>query len=223
MMTPLPHLMKNLFIALSLTTIATASLAQQSAFSTVRFGNAVQVDLPRSWTYLDPAIAAHLNTSSEAQPGAIGLPVPQGNNVILAAANAYDSAGKTRATLRVSVRTEQGATQTQIREFARRPKAEIEATLRPAAEATVKAMLQMPNVKSYKLAELRIDTEGPLTCMLTRFEGDYGGRLVVADTWVCPNGDKSIKLSTSYEKALKHIYAPTLDQVRRSLSTPAER
>lgn len=169
------------------------------------------------------ALAAHLNTSSEAQTGTLGLPVPQGNNVILAAANAYDSAGKTRATLRVSARTEQGPTQTQIREFSRRSQAEIEGTLRPAAEATVKAMLQLPNVKSYKVTELRVDMEGPLTCMLTRFEGDYGGRLMVADTWVCPSGDKSIKLSTSYEKALKHIYSPTLDRVRRSLSTPTER
>lgn len=100
--------MKSVAVAIALATTTFACPAQKSAFATVRFGDVVQVDLPRSWTYLDPKLAAHLNTSSEALSRTIGLEVLQGDNVVLVAANAHDSAGKTRATLRISIRTAPG-------------------------------------------------------------------------------------------------------------------
>ena len=215
--------MKYSLIVLVLATLAETSSAQHSAFATVRYGDAVQVELPRNWTYMDSAVASHLNTSSEAVAKVVGLTLPQGNNVVLVAANAHDSAGKSKATLRVSMRTEPGLTQAQMRELVRSSPAEIEAMLRPSADETVKAMLQMQGVKSYRVTELRLDTSGALTCSLSRFEGDYGGRLMVSDTYVCPAAARTIKLSISYEKALASIYAPTLANVRRTLSIPTSR
>jgi len=217
--------MKHLAIAIAVALAAASSacFAQKSAFVTLRFGDLVQVELPRSWTYLDPKVASHLNTSSEAVGKTLGIDLPQGDNAVLAAANAYDSAGKTKATLRVSYRAEPGLTQAQIRELARSSPTEIEALLRPSADATVKAMLQMPGVKSYRAIELRIDTSGYLVCTFSRFEGDYGGRLMVSDTWVCPITSGNLKLSTSHEKALAAIYVPMLANVRRSLTSPIRR
>jgi hypothetical protein len=212
--------MKNLAIAISVAVASSACLAQKSAFATLRFGDLVQVDLPRNWTYLDPNVAAHLNTSSEAVGKTIGIDSPQGNNAVLAAANAYDSAGKTKATLRVSYRAETGLSQAQMRELARLSPSEVEALLRPSADATIKAILQMPGVKSYRATELRIDTSGPLVCSLSRFEGDYGGRMMVSDTWLCPIATGNLKLTTSHEKVFATVYVPTFANVRRSLVSP---
>lgn len=204
----------------ALATATSESMAQKSAFATARFGNAVQVDLPRNWTYLDPVIASHLNTASEATGKIVGLALPQGDNQVLVAANAHDSGGKTRATLRVSVRADQNLTQAHMKEASAMPPAEAATMLRPSADAAVKAMLQVPGVKSYRISELRIDSTGSLICTLSRFEGDFGGRLMISDTWVCPAEGKSIKLSTSYEKALASIYAPILTNVRQTLAVP---
>ena len=81
----------------------------------------------------------------------------------------------------------------------------------------------MQGVKSYRTTELRLDTSGSLACLLSQFEGDYGGRVMMSETWVCPTADRTIKLSISYEKVLASIYAPTLVHVRRSLSIPGNR
>lgn len=215
--------MKHLAIAIAIAAASSSCFAQKSAFATLRFGDLVQVDLPRSWTYLDPTVASHLNTSSEAVGKTIGIDLPQGDNAVLAAANAHDSAGKTKATLRVSYRAEPGLSQAQMRELARSSPTEIEVLLRPSADATIKAMLQVAGVKSYRATELRIDTSGSLACTLSRFEGDYGGRLMVSDTWVCPITSGNLKLSTSYDKALAAVYVPTLASVRRSLASPKGR
>ncbi len=212
--------MKYLAIAIAIATASSVCFAQKSAFATVRFGDLVQVVLPRSWTYLDPNVASHLNASTEAVGKSIGIALPQGDNVVLVAANARDSTGKTKATLRVSYRAEPGLSQVQMRELARSSPADVDALLRPSADATIKAILQMLGVKSYRATELRIDTSGSLVCTLSRFEGDYGGRLMVSDTWICPIASGNLKLSTSHEKALATIYEPTLANLRRSLAIP---
>ena len=51
-------------IALAGTSLPVA--AQSSAFTTVTFNRAVQVDLPRTWAYVDKRIASDMNTSAEA-------------------------------------------------------------------------------------------------------------------------------------------------------------
>jgi len=210
--------MKRLVIAFAVVTASSTCYAQKSTFTTLRFGELVQVDLPRNWTYLDPVVASHLNTSSEAMGREVGINVPQGDNVVLVAGEARDSTGKKRATLRVSYRAEQSVSQADMLELARLPPAETEALLRPSADATVKAMLKVPGVKSYRATQLRFDTSGPLTCSHARFEGEYGGVVMISETWVCPIAKGNLKLSTSHEKALNSVYAPTLANVRRSLA-----
>lgn len=121
--------MKHYVALLAFATLTGTSTAQQRSFATVRFGDVVQVELPRTWTYMDKALASHLNTSVEALGKVVGLSLPQGNNVILVAANAHDSVGKTKATLRISMRTEPGIAQSQLRELARSSPTEIQAML----------------------------------------------------------------------------------------------
>jgi hypothetical protein len=205
------------------TLIALASLmspqsqAANSAFATVQFGEVAQIALPRSWTYMDKQVADHLNTSSEAVGRLSGLTINQGDNKVLVAANARDSKGKTKATIRLSVRMGPSPTQADVRDLAKEPPNAIEGILLPAAKETVDAMLKVPGVTSYRIRGVKIDKNKDMSCTLSSFEGDHGSGLVETDTWVCPLGDRTIKLSTSYHKDVEQIYRPTIEYVWRSL------
>lgn len=212
--------MKALALFFVISALALPSRAATSAFATVQFDEFARISLPRNWTYLDKQVADHLNTSSEAIGRIAGLVINQGDNKILVAANAYDENGKTKATVRLSVRMAPSPNQDDFREIARQSPSAIEAALLPSAKETVEAMLKVPGVKSYRIRGVKLDENNALLCTLSSFEGDYGGRWVVSDTWVCPLGDRTIKLSTSYERRLESVYRPTIEYVWRSL-TPA--
>lgn len=192
--------------------------AAVSSFQTVEFGGIVKISLPKNWAYLDKYVADHLNTSSEALSRISGLVIAQGDNRVLVAANAYDDKGKTRATLRLSVRKAVSPSQTDMRELGKQPKNVIQSALLPSANEIVEAMLKVSGVKSYKIRAVKIDQNGTLVCSLASFEGDYDNRSVVSSTWVCPLGDRTIKLSASYEKHLESVYLPTINYVWSSLA-----
>lgn len=210
--------MKVLPLFVVLAVLMPSSQAANSAFVTLQFAEVAKIALPRNWTYLDKQIADHLNTSVEASGRIAGFSIKQGDNKILVAANAYDETGKSKATVRLSVRMGQSPSQDDFRELAKQPPQSIQEALLPAAKETADAILKVPGIKSYKVLGVKLDHNEALHCTLSTFEGDYGGRLVILDTWVCPLGDRTLKLSTSYEKRHQAIYRPTIDYVWRSLS-----
>lgn len=213
--------MKILICLLILVTSTAYGEGGKSAFATVKLRD-LQVDLPRSWTYMDKRVADHMNTSSEAAVNLTGLSLSQGDNEILVAANAYDDQGKSKATLRISLRTAPSMSQAQMRELAAQPASVTEGYLLSAADETVKTMLNVPGVRSYAIRAVKIDRNSELVCSLSSFEGDFGRDIVISNTWVCPLGDRTLKLSTSYQKSLQSIYSPTLDRVWRSLRVSAK-
>ena len=214
--------MKLLLCLFALVTATAFGQAGKSAFASVKFDGGVQVDLPRNWTYMDKRVADHMNTSSEVVANLAGLSVSQGDNEILVAANAYDSQGKSKATLRISVRAAPSMSQAQMRELAAQPASVTKEQLRSAADETVTAMLKVPGVRSYSIRAVKLDGNAALVCSLSSFEGDIGRGLIVSDTWVCPLGDRTLKLTTSYEKSSQSIYLPTLGRVWRSLQANAK-
>ncbi len=205
--------MKPLVCLLALVTAVAFGQDGKSAFATVKFGGGVQVDLPRNWTYMDKRVADHMNTSSEATANLTGLSLNQGDNDTLVAANAHDGQGKSKATLRISMRAAPSMSQAQMRELAAAPPSATEEQLRSAADETVKVMLKVPGVRSYAVRTVKLDRNAALVCSLSSFEGEFGRGLVVSDTWVCPLGDRTLKLSTSYEKSSQSIYLPTLGPI----------
>lgn len=210
--------MKAISVFSALAILALPSHASNSSFATVQFEGYAKIALPRNWTYLDKNVAAHLNTSSEAAARVAGFSVNQGDNNILVAANARDAKGKSKATVRLSVRLGLSATQEEFLEISKQPHQSIQDALLPAARETADAMLKMPGVKSYRVLGVKLDHNGALRCILSIFEGDYGGRVVISHTWVCPVGNRTLKLSTSYEKQNQAIYWPTIEYIWRSLS-----
>ncbi len=194
------------------------SYASDSSFGTVEFANVARIALPRNWIYLDKELTSHLNTSSEATSRVLGIPINQGNNIILVAGNAFDSAGHSRATIRLSVRDAPSPSQQHFRELAKQSPALVRDALLPAARETADTMLKIPGISSYKIVGAQLDHNGELYCARLSFESEYNDRVVITDTWLCPLTVRVIKLSSSYDKQFGAIYSPTIDYVRRSLA-----
>lgn len=190
----------------------------ESSFARVKLNNDVQVDLPRTWTYLDKNIADHLNTTSEAISNQISIPLNQSNNEILVAANAYDSQGKSKATFRISSRKVPSLTQLQMKEIAEKQSKTVESELYSTAEKTARALPAAPGIRAAKVLSTKIDRNNNLVCLLTSIETITDRGPIIMDTWICPSGTRTIKLSTSYHKNYSVIYQPIIHRIWRSLT-----
>ena len=90
----LPGLVRKvaLTFALGVTSIASVPCQAQSAsFTRLNFGEAIRIEVPRNWTYLDERLRKHINTAGEAAQRLAGIPPNSGENVVVVAANAYTS------------------------------------------------------------------------------------------------------------------------------------
>jgi len=195
----------------------TTHAEDNSAFKRVNFDNFLSVDLPRDWTYMDKSLSSHINTSSEAKARVLGIEINQGDNKVIVAANAYDKAGHSNATLRISVREQATLTQPQMRELMKESPEAIAELFRPVTTETVKAMLKMPGAKQYRLRSIKMLENHSLVCYQTIYEGDFGRGLVISSTSVCPLENKTLKFSSSYQKGLEALYAPIIDWIWASL------
>lgn len=193
-------------------------LAQQSTFAILQFDNGITIEVPRNWTYLDDNIKQQLNNSSEAIVKLSGTPLNQGDNQILIAANAYTTFNKPSATMRISVRPGKYPTQLEMRQLSQTSKAELSEILTPIIAATKRAILSMEGVRSVTLRDARIEQSKHLACLFTEFEKDTSDGLTLSQTYVCPAGDKSIKLSTSYRKSEATLFKPVLQYIWHSLT-----
>ena len=81
-------------------------------------------------------------------------------------------------------------------------------------------MLQRPGVISYAVTSVKMDRNDYLTCMQSSYEGVLSAGPRISSTWVCPVGDSTIKLTTSYDKTLRAIYEPIVSRVWVSLRVP---
>lgn len=209
------------FLILSLFVCISTAMSQKSSFAVLQFGEDITIEVPRDWTYLDDNMKRHINTFSEAVLKLSGISLNQGDNKILVAANAYTRYSTPSATLRLSVRpkdAKESITQSEMRQEAPKlSKKEVLEMLAPTISETKRAMLNIEGIRSVKLIDARIEQSKHLTCLLTEFENsaDYGISLV--QVYVCPAGDKSIKLTTSYRKSEAIMFKPTLKYVWNSL------
>lgn len=209
------------FLALSVCTVwgffSLDVLAQSSSFAKLQFGETIFLEVPRNWTYLNEQIRQHLNTASEAVGKLAGFPVSQGDNQILLAANAFTSFKTPSATLRLSVRPGAAPTQANIRELAKYPKDELNSTFGSILEETARSLRSLEGIKYAKAIDLRIEHNKYISCIFTEFEYSKPDGVSLSKTWLCPMGDKSVKLSTSYRKTEAALFKPVITRVWESL------
>jgi hypothetical protein len=192
--------------------------ANPSAFNKTELPGGISIALPRDWRWMDRADVSALNTNAEAGADAVGLDANQGNNTILIAGNAFNDAKQSVATVRVSVRSSADMSQADLRAGLKEPKAESDATMMQAAEIIAGGMRKAPGMLYYKVTSATLEQNVSLICLRTSFEYDQGRGAVVSDTWVCPLGNRTVKLSTSYHKDRANLFAQTIAYVWRSLA-----
>ena len=192
---------------------------QPSVFASHKFSGGFSVDIPENWEILGPRQADDLNVYSEVVTNSIGLPSGQGNNKILVAANALNDAGQTIATVRLSVRAYAELTQSEMRIGMKEERASLRNLMLAQSEQTAKSLRSADGVKYYKVRDADTVGNDHLTCMWSSFEYDIGKGATVSDSWICPLGDRTLKLSTSYNKSAARLYAPIIEHIWRSLRT----
>lgn len=195
----------------------TNAYADNSTFVKFQYDELISIESPRHWIYQNEQIRRHLNTGSEAALRLLGIPLGQGDNKILLAATTYTSYKSSSATVRLSVR--QGATLTQgnIQEMSAYSKADLDIALSPANSETERMLRSLEGVRYAKAVESRIDSNGFLNCIFAEFEYGKSDGVTLSQTWICPLGDKSIKLSTSYRKSESYIFKPVISYIWKSL------
>ena len=186
-----------------------------SAFARLDFEGEVIIKVPRHWTYLDDNLRKHLNTAAEATTRLAGLPQAIGDNVVLVAGSAQTSAGGTSATLRLSVRRGPGLTQAQMLEVARMPRVELTQLLTPVLEETRRVMIGVDGVIAAKSSDSGVVTNPGLLCMFFEFQTDVSDGARLSKTYLCPLGDRAVKLSTSYR--VSEAMRPVVEYVWQSL------
>lgn len=195
--------------------------ADESAFAKLDFDGTIFIEVPRNWTYHDENFRRHLNTAGEAVARLAGITPNPGENVNLVAANAYTSFRSTSATLRLSVRSGKSPSQADIRELSKATKSELLQFLEPFISESQKAMVMVGKglIKSVKTVDARITSNSSLSCMFLESEVETVDGTKLYQTYICPMGDKLIKLSTSYRKAEAALFWPVLQHVWISLKS----
>jgi hypothetical protein len=192
----------------------------KSEFVRVQFSSVASIEVPRNWTFLDQNLRQHLNTNTEATLKLSGLNIAQGDNRILVAANAYSSNKKPSATMRLSVRRADSPTQDEMRELVKLSKAELQAILAPAIADTKRTMLNAGRASAFNVRASGIVANGDFLCTVTEFEITYDDGKHANQTYVCPFGDKRVKLTTSYRISESSLFRPVTEYVWRSLRVP---
>jgi hypothetical protein len=209
----------NVLLLLSiLITLATTAWCADSTFVKIEYGGFLTVEVPKHWTYLDENSKKNMNNFSEAVLKLNNIDINQGNNHILISANSYDASSNFPiATIRLSVRLGDSPTQSDMRELARYPVSDLKEIFDPMAKKLELAMLSVNEVKSYELIDTRIVTNSNMSCFYVESQFDASHGMTLNQTYICPMGDKSVKLATSVKKTQNMLFKPILEYVWASL------
>jgi hypothetical protein len=193
--------------------------SEPNVLERVTLSGGIHVELPRNWTTLDEALTDDLNLSSEILVDAAGVSRPRAPNEVLIAKNRYDERGKTIATARVSLRAERGPTQADIRSLVGTPKAELAPIFRPAIDATVKTMQSIGGVTQARAVDWGIVSNRKLTCLHFEFHTTWWDKPAMRSlTWVCPLGERALKLTSSFPETQASVYRPITRAIWNSLA-----
>lgn len=85
-------------------------------------------------------------------------------------------------------------------------------------EATLRNLRALDGVKTVKVIAFKIDSNKKVTCLFTEYETTTTDGLVsLMQSWVCPAGNKLVKLGTSYNKDEANIFKPIIKYSWESL------
>lgn len=199
--------------------MASTSWCAESAFGKLEYGGFLSVEIPKHWIILDENSKKNMNNFSEAVLKLKNVELNQGNNNILISANSYNSSSNFPvASIRVSVRPGKTDSQDDIKKIAGYSEADLKEYFVPLVTPMERMMLSISGCKTYKVIDTNIAKNLSVSCLYTEAESNFGNGTMISQTYLCPMGDKNVKLATSYLKTQKMQFKPILDYVWSSLS-----
>jgi len=189
---------------------------QYGDFTELVVGEGIHIEVPRSWKFQDDAANKHLNALTEKLIHTAGVPSNSGQNVILVMARTFTSFDAPSASLRLSVRNGRTFSQVAMGEAAKVSKAKMRDEFSPWMKNIKKSMANNFGVK-LKTVDYGVTSNKDLVCMFFIAELSMPDGLEINQTYVCPLGERTVKLSTSYRKAEAKQFRPVIDHVWQSL------
>jgi hypothetical protein len=98
------------------------------------------------------------------------------------------------------------------------PRSLQEEVFTPIVDKTVGVMGKLYGAENVKAIGARIEKNRSVSCLFTEYEYITPGGVKLSQAWVCPMGNKNIKLSTSYRKSESIVFKPIIDYIFESLS-----
>ena len=183
----------------------------------LNFGDDISLAVPPNWKYQDVELSKHIDTAADATVRLAGLTPSNAGNEILISANTYTVYKTSSATLRLSVRPDNQISQTQMKSLADSSPDDIKEIFDPISKETEKLLNSIEGVKVIKKTRAEVAYNKNLYCILMEFEISSLGDEKLQQTYICPIGNKTVKLSTSYRKSESVIFKPVIEYIWFSL------
>jgi hypothetical protein len=189
----------NIFVLIIIT--SSISYGADSDYITIRAENAYSLEIPKKWTVLDnDQLAAIARSTSNREKMIIG-------------ANYFDKNGVSRATALLSIRNTKSLSQQDIKSLTKSDLKKYEDTSRKQMESG-----NLPDGMKAKFIGLSvqyINGKGSLVTETDLVAKDGKRIRQISDTFFF--GDKSVKMTVSYDPAYEKNYRPVVSKIRHSL------
>lgn len=200
-----------LVLALLLTMAGDAVAANPSVFESHNLKYGIAIKLPRHWRVLDKQLMDSIDTNTEIMTG-----VGQGNNDIVIAANYYDSdTGDAAATARVSVRTKQTASQSDVAAITQ---SDLDAQADQAYKITLSALEKSGDrgtrITLYKMTKDEISGYIAVRADYQEIAPARTRNVVIYTIYL---GNRIVKVTMSYDAAQISLLAPTINEIKKSI------
>ena len=189
----------------------------KSTFVTLNFGDDISLAVPSNWKYQDVELSKHINIAADATIRLAGIAQTNIANDVLIAASAYTVHKTSSATLRLSVRSEGQISQAQMKSLTSSSHEDIKKILEPVSKETEKILNSIEGIKAVKKIRAELAYNKNLYCIILEFEISSFDGEKLQQTYVCPIGNKTVKLSTSYRKSERVIFKPVIEYIWLSL------
>lgn len=182
-----------------------------SMFQAYNLKHGITIKLPKHWRILESQLMKQMDTNTEVLTG-----IGQGNNDIVIAANYDDtSAGGAAATARVSVRTSQTTTQAQVVAMTQ---ADLDIAGNQGYQSAL-AALSKSGHGGIQITPYRMTKENLSGYVAIRADYQEVGPARKSNTSIYTFflGNRSIKVTLSYDEAKTSLLRPTIDEIKKSI------
>lgn len=188
-----------------------ASESNPSMFQSYKLKHGISIKLPRQWRILESQLMQQIDTNTEVLTG-----IGQGNNDIVIAAN-YDDirVAGAAATARVSVRTKQTSSQADIEAMSQ---VDLDVAANEGHKAALAALCKSGNtsiqITPYRMIKERLADYVALRADYQEINPTHKMNVSIYTVFL---GNRSIKVTLSYDAAKTSLLQPTIDEIKKSV------